>query len=142
MDEQQHPIRDDLRGVIKGDLLFDDLSRVLYSTDASIFQVLPAGVVVPRNEEDVSALVRYAAEHRDEWAAFGARYFRIPRSTMMKSIERELPDLHFDCEVDMEGLAAAIALQQRLGSVPASLRLSDMLDQRFTMSAAQRALAS
>jgi hypothetical protein len=42
----------------------------------------------------------------------------------------------------MEGLAAAIALQQRLGSVPTSLRLSDVLDQRFTMSAAQRALAS
>jgi len=85
---------------------------------------------------------RYAAEHRDEWADFGARYFRIPRSTMMTSIERELPDLHFDCEVDMEGLAAAIVLQQRLGSVPASLRLSDILDQRFTMSAAQPALAS
>jgi NitT/TauT family transport system substrate-binding protein len=85
---------------------------------------------------------RYAAEHRDEWADFGARYFRIPRSTMMTSIERELPDLHFDCEVDMEGLAAAIVLQQRLGSVPASLRLSDILDQRFTMNAAQPALAS
>jgi ABC-type nitrate/sulfonate/bicarbonate transport system substrate-binding protein len=85
---------------------------------------------------------RYAAEHRDEWAHFGARYFRIPRSTMMTSIERELPDLHFSCEVDMEGLAAAIALQQRLGSAPASLRLSDILDQRFTMSAAQPALAS
>jgi ABC-type nitrate/sulfonate/bicarbonate transport system substrate-binding protein len=84
---------------------------------------------------------RYAAEHRAEWADFGARYFRIPRSTMMKSIERELPDLHFDCELDMEGLAAAIALQQRLGSVPASLRLSDILDPRFSMNAAQPAAA-
>src|SRR5262249_4309777 len=42
---------------------------------------------------------RYAAEHRMEWAGFGARYFGIPRSIMMKSIERELPDLHFDCEI-------------------------------------------
>jgi FAD/FMN-containing dehydrogenase len=63
VDEQQHPIREDLRDVIKGDLLFDDLSRILYSTDASIFQVQPQGVVVPRDEEDVCALVRYAAEH-------------------------------------------------------------------------------
>lgn len=85
---------------------------------------------------------RYAAEHREEWGDFGAQYFRIPRSTMMQSIERELPDLHFDCEVDMEGLAAAMALQQRLGSVPASLRLNDVLDQRFTVSAAQPALAT
>src|SRR5262249_14340442 len=43
---------------------FDELSRTLYSTDASIFQVQPAGVVVPRGEEDVQALVRYAAENR------------------------------------------------------------------------------
>src|SRR6184192_4372300 len=65
MDEQQRErTRDDLKGLLKGDLLFDELSRTLYSTDASIFQVQPAGVVVPRDEEDVQALVRYAAEQR------------------------------------------------------------------------------
>src|SRR5579871_1680108 len=57
-------LADDLRGLIKGELLFDDLSRALYSTDASIFQIQPLGVVVPRDEEDVQAAVRYAAEHR------------------------------------------------------------------------------
>jgi ABC-type nitrate/sulfonate/bicarbonate transport system substrate-binding protein len=84
---------------------------------------------------------RYAAEHRAEWANFGARRFRIAPSTMTRSIERELPDLHFDCEIDMEGLAAAIALQQRLGSVPASLQLSDIVDPRFTRIGAQPAAA-
>jgi hypothetical protein len=59
---------------------------------------------------------------------------------MARSIERELPDLHFDCEVDMEALAAALALQQRLGSVPASLRLSDIVDPHFTLIGAQPAL--
>jgi ABC-type nitrate/sulfonate/bicarbonate transport system substrate-binding protein len=83
---------------------------------------------------------RYAAEHRAEWADFGARYFGIPCSTMMKSIDRELPDLHFDCEIDIEGLAAAVALQQRLGSVAPSLRVTDIIDPRF--SAAQPVLAS
>jgi FAD/FMN-containing dehydrogenase/Fe-S oxidoreductase len=58
---QRARIRDDLRGIVRGDFLFDDLSRVLYSTDASIFQVQPLGAVVPRDEEDVQALVRYAA---------------------------------------------------------------------------------
>jgi FAD/FMN-containing dehydrogenase/Fe-S oxidoreductase len=57
-------IRDDLRGIVRGELLFDDLSTNLYSTDASIFQVRPLGVVVPRDEEDVQAVVRYAAEHQ------------------------------------------------------------------------------
>jgi FAD/FMN-containing dehydrogenase/Fe-S oxidoreductase len=57
-------IHDDLRGIVRGELLFDDLSRGLYSTDASIFQVQPLGVAVPRDEQDVQALVRYAAEHQ------------------------------------------------------------------------------
>jgi ABC-type nitrate/sulfonate/bicarbonate transport system substrate-binding protein len=83
----------------------------------------------------------YAAKHRTEWVDFGARYFRIQRGTMTRSIERELPDLHFDCEVDTEGLAAAIALQQRLGGVPASLRLNDIVDPRFTAGGAQLAAA-
>jgi FAD/FMN-containing dehydrogenase/Fe-S oxidoreductase len=62
--QQRQRVRDDLKGVVRGELLFDDLSRVLYSTDASIFQVEPLGVVVPRDEEDVAAVVRYAAEHQ------------------------------------------------------------------------------
>lgn len=61
---QRERIRDDLKGILKGELLFDDLSRTLYSTDASIFEIQPAGVVVPRDEEDVQALVRYAGEHQ------------------------------------------------------------------------------
>ena len=49
-----------MHGFFKGDVLCDDISRRLYSTDASIFQVKPAGVVAPRDEEDVCGLVRYA----------------------------------------------------------------------------------
>jgi len=65
VDEQQrNRIRDDLQGFFQGELLFDEVARTLYSTDASIFQVKPAGVVVPRHEDDVRALVRYAYENR------------------------------------------------------------------------------
>jgi ABC-type nitrate/sulfonate/bicarbonate transport system substrate-binding protein len=74
---------------------------------------------------------RYAADNRDEWADFGARYFRISRNTMMQSIARELDELHFDCAIDEEGMEAAIALQRKLGSVTGPLRLSDILDSRF-----------
>jgi NitT/TauT family transport system substrate-binding protein len=74
---------------------------------------------------------RYAADNRDEWADFGARYFRISRDTMKKSIAREFDDLHFDCEIDVDGIEAAIALQRKLGSVIGPLRLTDILDSRF-----------
>ena len=75
VDEQQRGrIRDDLKGFFKGELLFDNLSRALYSTDASIFQVKPLGVAVPRAEEDVQALVTYAAEHDFSLVPRGAVY--------------------------------------------------------------------
>lgn len=65
MDEQQRQsLLDDLKGFIRGELLFDEVSRSLYSTDASIFQLRPLGVVVPRDAEDVQNLVRYAAQHQ------------------------------------------------------------------------------
>jgi len=40
-----------LRKEIEGEVMFDAASRGRYSTDASIYQVEPLGVVVPRTEE-------------------------------------------------------------------------------------------
>ncbi|MGQ0686411.1 FAD-binding and (Fe-S)-binding domain-containing protein [Bradyrhizobium sp.] len=43
---------------ITGDVLFDAFSRGRYATDASFYQIMPAGVVVPRNmDEALKALV-------------------------------------------------------------------------------------
>src|SRR5437763_3982807 len=62
--QQRKRTHDDLKGLIRGEVLCDELTCRLYATDASIFEVEPAGVVVPRDEEDVQALVRYAGEHQ------------------------------------------------------------------------------
>jgi FAD/FMN-containing dehydrogenase/Fe-S oxidoreductase len=70
--QQLQRVLDDLKGIVRGELLFDDLSRTLYSTDASLFEVQPAGVVVPRDEEDLRALVRYAFENAIPLTARGA----------------------------------------------------------------------
>jgi NitT/TauT family transport system substrate-binding protein len=71
---------------------------------------------------------RYAAENRAEWADFGAQYFRISRDTMMKSIDREFGDLHFDGKIDRQGLEAALALQRKLAGATSRLQLADILD--------------
>ena len=52
-----------LRERVKGEVRFDAHSRLLYSTDASLYQILPVGVVVPRDADDVVAAVTLAAEH-------------------------------------------------------------------------------
>lgn len=69
---QRDRLGDDLRGVLEGELLLDELSRALYATDASLFRVVPAAVVRPRHEGDVRAVVRYAAEHLIPVTARGA----------------------------------------------------------------------
>ena len=40
---------------VRGEVRFDTKSRLLYSTDASLYQILPVGVVLPRDVEDVQA---------------------------------------------------------------------------------------
>jgi len=56
------PLESRLRREIAGDVLFDEMSRGLYSTDASIYQIPPVGVVLPKTVADVRAAVEIAAE--------------------------------------------------------------------------------
>jgi FAD/FMN-containing dehydrogenase/Fe-S oxidoreductase len=49
---------------IRGEVRLDEVSRLLYSTDASLYQIMPLGVVIPRDAEDLHAAVRIAARHR------------------------------------------------------------------------------
>ncbi len=51
-----------LRGKIRGEVRFDAHSRLLYSTDASLYQIPPVGVVLPRDAADVESAMRLAAE--------------------------------------------------------------------------------
>ena len=46
-----------------GEVRFDRISRALYSTDASVYQIEPQGVVLPRSREDLIRIVRICAEH-------------------------------------------------------------------------------
>src|SRR5438093_5895809 len=46
---------------MRGDVRFDPGSRLLYSTDASMYQVEPVGVVIPRDADDVQAALEVAA---------------------------------------------------------------------------------
>ena len=39
----------DLRTAVAGEVRFDKATRALYSTDASVYQIEPRGVVIPRS---------------------------------------------------------------------------------------------
>src|SRR5207302_5240776 len=53
----------DLAREIVGDLRFDRVSRALYSTDASVYQIEPLGIVIPRTADDAVATVKMARRH-------------------------------------------------------------------------------
>ena len=45
---------------LQGEIKFDNLTKALYSTDASIYQIEPAGVITPKSKEDVSLIIEAA----------------------------------------------------------------------------------
>src|SRR5271163_3196817 len=53
-----------LRKHLEGEVRFDKPSRRLYSTDASIYQIEPLGVVIPRTVADLHVAVQIALEMR------------------------------------------------------------------------------
>jgi FAD/FMN-containing dehydrogenase/Fe-S oxidoreductase len=52
-----------LASQVEGELYFDDLMRTLYATDASVYREMPQAVALPKNEEDICKLVRFARQH-------------------------------------------------------------------------------
>jgi FAD/FMN-containing dehydrogenase/Fe-S oxidoreductase len=56
-------LRRDLESQIEGEVRFDTVSRALYSTDASVYQIEPAGVVVVKSKEDIVKTVKLCKKH-------------------------------------------------------------------------------
>src|SRR5437667_8698641 len=53
-----------LKARITGEVRFDRASRLMYSTDASIYEIEPIGVVIPKTHEDVFATMEIARDFR------------------------------------------------------------------------------
>ncbi|WP_265920718.1 FAD-binding and (Fe-S)-binding domain-containing protein [Cupriavidus nantongensis] len=61
-----------LRKELRGDVLFDRAARGRYATDASIYQIMPLGVVVPRDQADLVRALDIARDQRVPVLARGA----------------------------------------------------------------------
>lgn len=70
--EKPQKVAADLANVVAGEVYTDILHRAAYSTDASIYQIVPAIVVQPRDAADIAATVKYAAHHGIPVVARGA----------------------------------------------------------------------
>jgi anaerobic glycerol-3-phosphate dehydrogenase C subunit len=72
MNKEPQEIASDLAGVVKGDVFADIVHRAAYSTDASIYRIMPQCIVMPHDNTDVAAVVKYAAGQKIPVVARGA----------------------------------------------------------------------
>lgn len=49
---------------LQGDLLFDNLHKTLYATDASVYRMLPLAVAYPKTKDDLKHLIAFAKAHK------------------------------------------------------------------------------
>ncbi|MBK8783073.1 MAG: FAD-binding protein [Anaerolineales bacterium] len=54
----------ELKKRFTGDLRLDSASKILYSTDASMYQIEPLGVAIPKTQDDLQSAVELAAKHQ------------------------------------------------------------------------------
>jgi anaerobic glycerol-3-phosphate dehydrogenase C subunit len=65
-------IADELSRLISGECMSDIFTRVAFSTDGSIYQIVPQCVAAPKNTEDIAAVIKYAGENNIPVVARGA----------------------------------------------------------------------
>lgn len=53
----------ELKTALKGDLLTDQPSKILYATDASVYRETPLAVAIPKNKEDLIRLIDFASSN-------------------------------------------------------------------------------
>lgn len=66
------PLEKELRSEIEGDVRFDSISRRAYSVDASIYEIEPMAVVIPKSKKDLIKAVQIARANRIPIIARGA----------------------------------------------------------------------
>ena len=69
---QSLPFDDSLLRIAKGELLTDDWSRIIYSVDASHYEVMPSAILCPADEYDVQLACKYSHDEKIPLTARGA----------------------------------------------------------------------
>lgn len=106
--EQARDLLAALRPRLAGEARFDLYTRTLYATDASLYQVMPVGVVLPRSYEDVHATLAVAREFRVPIVARGGGSSLEGQTTGAGLILDFSKYLHHVVEVDSEARMARV----------------------------------
>ena len=53
----------ELKREIKSELLYDHISKTLYSSDASMYQIEPLAILLPRSKNDLIRAIEIASQY-------------------------------------------------------------------------------
>src|SRR5438046_4119190 len=107
---------------IEGEVLFDPASRGRYSTDASIYQIDPVGVVVPKTEQDAKIALQIAVEEGVPVLARGAGSSQCGQAVGAALVIDNSKYLNRILSVDREGATALVEPGVVLDALNAQLR--------------------
>ena len=101
---------------LEGEVRFDATTRALYSTDASVYQISPLGVVIPKSTTDLAFVVEACARHRCPLTMRGGGTSQAGQSigavaqrlSAMGSAVGALNDVAQGLETDVTGLRSAV----------------------------------
>jgi FAD/FMN-containing dehydrogenase/Fe-S oxidoreductase len=116
------PLESRLRREVDGEVLFDPASRGRYATDASIYQVMPVGVVVPRSAEAAIRAMQVAGEEGVAILPRGAGTSQCGQTVGAALVIDDSKHLTRVIEVDAEGGRAVVEPGVVLDTLNARLR--------------------
>ncbi|HUA77465.1 MAG TPA: FAD-binding and (Fe-S)-binding domain-containing protein, partial [Acetobacteraceae bacterium] len=111
---------------VAGDVLFDAASRGRYATDASIYQVEPLGVVVPREIDDVAATLAIAREEGVPVLARGGGTSQCGQTVNRAIVIDCTRHLRRVLAIDAKARTAVVEPGLVLGALNAALRPHDL----------------
>ncbi|WP_316243058.1 FAD-binding and (Fe-S)-binding domain-containing protein [Jannaschia aquimarina] len=97
-----------MRASVQGDVLSDPASRARYATDASIYQMVPDAIVIPRSEDDVIAAMEVAREAQTCVLPRGGGTSQCGQTVNRGVVLDNTRHLNRIIEIDAEGLTARV----------------------------------
>jgi FAD/FMN-containing dehydrogenase/Fe-S oxidoreductase len=111
-----------LRDETQGEILFDAASRGRYATDASIYQIMPIGVLVPRTERDIARAIDIARELGVPILARGAGTSQCGQATGAALVVDHSKYLRRVLDIDIEARTATVEPGLALDHLNAQLK--------------------
>lgn len=101
-------LSDALRKRVEGDVMFDSFSRGRYATDASLYQMMPLGVMSPKSEDDISAALEIAREQGVPILARGGGTSQCGQTVNTALVLDNTQYLNDILELDVEGMRCVV----------------------------------